>query len=64
MEFNDFLYVQVSITLHYFLFELGFIHIFLCNIPSISGIWYLVSDICLCKTEYFAFPFPIIHKHL
>src|SRR6202790_266317 len=41
MEFNDFLYVQVSITLHYFLFELGFIQIFLRNIPSISGIWYL-----------------------
>ena len=53
MEFKNFLYVQVSITLYYFLFELGFIQIFLHNIPSISGIWYLISDICLCKTEYF-----------
>ena len=45
MEFKDFLYVQVSITLHYFIFGLGFIQIFLHNIPS-------VSDICLCNTEY------------
>src|ERR1700676_263013 len=52
MEFNDFLYVQVSITLHYFLFELGFIHTFYIIFPQ-----YLVSDICLCKTEYFCLSF-------
>jgi hypothetical protein len=62
IDFNDFLYVQVSITLHYFLFELGFIQIFLCNIPSISGIWYL--GFVYVKLNIFAFSFPIIHKHL
>ena len=41
MEFKDFLYVQVSITLHYFIFGLGFIQIFLHNILLVSGIWYL-----------------------
>jgi len=40
MEFKDFLYVQVSITLHYFLFELGFIHTFYVIFPQ-----YLVSGI-------------------
>jgi len=44
MEFKDFLYVQVSITLHYFLFELGFIHTFYIIFPQylVSGIWYLI----------------------
>jgi hypothetical protein len=38
IEFKDFFYVQVSITLHYFIFGLGFIQVFLCNIPLVSGI--------------------------
>jgi hypothetical protein len=38
--FKDFLYVQVSITLHYFLFELGFIHTF-----YVIFLQYLVSGI-------------------
>jgi len=40
MEVKDFLCAQVLITLHYFIFGLGFIQIFLHNILLVSGIWY------------------------
>jgi len=58
MEFNNFLYAQVLITLDYFLFGLGFIQIFLHNILLVSDIWYLIFVYVILNI--LAFPFSII----
>jgi hypothetical protein len=64
MGFKDSLYIQVSITLHYFIFGLGFIQIFYIIFSQylVSCMWYLIFVYVILNIV--ALLFSIIYEHL